>query len=203
MDTPYMLFLVGLLFIILFGGLSMLRREGLSIRFAVESLGFTAITALLTLGLNFSIHPAIFLLALYIVTMRVRLMVDVGNWFARRKDFSTAGKIYEFAGQLWTDESGRLILRINKGTLQLQQGALDEAILIFKNLLAETHHGFLGIRYESAAHYNLGLAYLRKGIDALAVAEFNAVLEIWPASEYARASRNALNRHRQSSKPED
>jgi tetratricopeptide (TPR) repeat protein len=203
MDSITLLFLIGFLFILLFGGLSLLRREGLSIRFAVESLAFTGLVALLTLWLNFTIHPAIFLMAIYIVTMRIRLMVDVGNWFARRKNFSIAEKIYDFAGLLWADASNRLILQINKGTLRFQQGAMDEAILIFRNLLAETHHGFLGIRYESAAHYNLGVAYMRKGLEAQAVAEFNTVLEIWPASEYARAARNALTRHRQSSKPDN
>jgi tetratricopeptide (TPR) repeat protein len=203
MDSPFFLFLIGLLFILLFGGLSLMRREGLSLRFAVESLVFTCGVALLTWGLNFSLHPAIFLLALYLVTLRIRLLVDIGNWFARRRDFNTAEKIYLFANRLWTDNSSRLILHVNQGTLRLQQGALDEAILIFRNLLSEAPHGLLGIRYETAAHYNLGIAYLRKGLDAQAVAEFNTVLDIWPASEFSRAASNALARHRrtQSTKP--
>ena len=50
-------------------------------------------------------------------------------------------------------------------------------------------------------HYNLGIAFRRKGLESQAVKEFNTVLEIWPVSEYARAASNALARHNQSQKP--
>jgi outer membrane protein assembly factor BamD (BamD/ComL family) len=88
-----------------------------------------------------------------------------------------------------------LILQVNTGTLRLQQGALTEAVTILKGVIQKSNQGFLGIRYESAAHYNLAVAYQKKGQDALAVAEFNNVLDIWPTSDYARAASSALTRY--------
>ena len=204
MDTPVLLIIIGFLYIVVFGGLSLLRKEGLSMRFALESVAFTALVALLSWSSGFYIHPAIFLFVLYLVTMRVRLLVDIGNMLARRRNFATAEKIYHLAARLWPDPGNRAIVAVNEGTLRLQQGALDESISILKELLNQASLGFLGIRYESAAHYNLGVAYHRKGLESQAVAEFNTVLEIWPASEYARAASHALERHhrRQDQKPE-
>jgi tetratricopeptide (TPR) repeat protein len=194
MDSPFFLFLVVFLYVVVFGGLSMLRREGLSTRFAVESVAMTIIVSLLAWALGTTVHPVIFLFFLYLVTMRVRLLVDIGNVFARRKNFPAANKIYDLASKLWPDSTNRMIVQVNQGTAMLQQGSLDHAIQVFNSLIAQSAQGYLGIRYESAAHYNLGIAYLRKGLEAQAVIEFNAVLEIWPASEYARAASNALAR---------
>ena len=196
LDAPFVILLLGFLYIVLFGGLSLLRREGLSIRFAIEALVITFATAGLTWVTGFTLHPVFFLLIVYLVTMRVRLLVDLANTFARRGNYATAEKVYGIAGHLWTDQTNRLILVVNQGALRLHQGALDDAISIFKDILAQSNHGFLGIRYESAAHYNLGVAYQRKGLESLEIVEFNNVLEIWPASEYARAASSALARHK-------
>jgi tetratricopeptide (TPR) repeat protein len=198
MDAPVLILLIGFLYIILFGGLSLLRREGLSMRFALESLAITLFFAGLNWAANLSIPAIVFLGIIYALTMRVRLLVDIANFFARQKNYAAAERIYALACRLWTDPSNRLIVGVNQGALRLHQGALDEAILALKNVIAQSEHGFLGIRYESAAHYNLGVAYQRKGLDAKAIAEFNQVLEIWPASEYARAASNAIARHQKS-----
>ncbi len=201
MDSPLFLFLVGFLYIVVFGGLSLMRKEGLSIRFAAESVAFTVLVSLVSWLTGAWVHPAIFLLVLYIVTMRVRLLVDIGNTFARRRSFTTAERIYALAEKLWPDASNLAIVNVNKGTLRLQQGALDESIAILKNILQQSNLGVLGIKFESAAHYNLGVAYHRKGLEAQSVAEFNTVLDIWPSSEYARAADHALARHRQNQEP--
>ena len=79
-----------------------------------------------------------------------------------------------------------MIVQINQGVLCLQRGFTDDAIRVFKHILEEGAQGHLGAKYESAAHYNLGEAYLRKDMEAQATVEFNAVLDTWPASEYAR-----------------
>jgi hypothetical protein len=54
--------------------------------------------------------------------------------------------------------------------------------------------GHLGIKYEAAAHYNLGLAYRRSGQESLAVGEFRQMLEVWPVSECARRAQICLKR---------
>jgi len=196
METPIWLLGTGFIFIVVFGGLSMLRKEGLSLRFAVEAIVITLLVTAIAWLTSAPIHPAIFLLALYFVTMRVRLMVDVGNLFARRRSFHTAEMCYRLGGSLWPDATNRLILAINLATLRLQQGQLDEAITGLKEVIKQADQGFLGIRYESAAHYNLAVAYQRKGQTAQAVTEFNTTLDVWPSSEYARAAGAALARHR-------
>jgi tetratricopeptide (TPR) repeat protein len=197
MDSPVILIVIGFLYVLVFGGLSLLRKEGLSMRFAFESVIITLLVAVFSWATGTFVHPAIFLFVLYLATMRVRWLVDLGNLFARRKKFATAERIYSFAERLWPDPGNRAILSVNRGTLRLQQGALDEAILILKQVLQQANLGFLGIRYESAAHYNLGVAYQRKGQDAQSLAEFTTVLDIWPVSEYARAASRALERHQQ------
>jgi len=67
--------------------------------------------------------------------------------------------------------------------------------------LQKAAQGYLGVKYESAAHYNLGVAYRRKRMEAQAVAEFNAVLETWPTSVYAHHARQALEQGRRKDKP--
>jgi tetratricopeptide (TPR) repeat protein len=189
---PTLLLLVGFLYALLVGLLAFLRREGLSAQFAIESIAITVIFSGLAALTGIVVHPVLFLVILYIVTMRVRLLVDLGNSFARRSNFDTAEKIYAFISRLWPDRAGRLIVEINQGTLCLQKGAIDDAIRVFKSILENASQDRLGAKYEAAAHYNLGQAYRRKDMEAQAIVEFNAVLDTWPASEYARRASSIL-----------
>jgi tetratricopeptide (TPR) repeat protein len=184
------------LFILLFGGLSLMRREGLSGRFALEALANTAGGAALAAANLFPLHPVLFLLLLYLVTMRVRLLVDVGNFFAMRGQFIQAQALYTLARRLLPDTTARLIVEVNEGTLKLQQGSLDQAVRIFQGVLEQAPHGRLGLKYEAASHYNLGVAYLRKGQESLAARAFNAAIDAWPASEYSRRATLALEKIR-------
>ncbi len=196
-----MILLIGFAYIVLLGGLFLLRREGLSIRFALEALGITGVASGLVAVTGFFFHPVLFLLLLYLITLRVRLLVDLGTAFARRGQLSRAGRIYALAARLWPDKASLLALQVNRGTAFLQAGKLDEAVALFTEVLSKSGQGYLGIKYESAAHYNLGVAYLRQSKDALAVREFNVVLETWPVSEYARHATAALERHRKKTIP--
>ena len=191
MHPTLLLLLVGLLYILVFGALAYFRREGLSLRFAYESLALTLFVCMLGLvGVN--LPPVLFLLLLYLLTMRVRLLVDLGNLYAQQGRFSFAERIYALAARLWPDATNRLIVRVNQGTAKLQQGALDEAVAAFKGVLQEAGAGHLGLKYEAAAHYNLGLAYRRSDQETLAVGEFRQVLEVWPVSECARRAQMCL-----------
>ena len=203
MSMPTLLLMVGLLYTLLIGLLAFLRREGLSAQFAIESIVITVIFSVLAAWTSIVIHPVLFLVILYLVTMRVRLLVDLGNSFARRSNFASAEKIYAFISRLWPDSAGRLIVEINQGTLSLQKGHTDEAIRVFKDILEKADQDHLGLKYEAAAHYNLGRAYRRKDLEAQAIAEFNAVLDTWPASEYARRASSILAHSRHTIKPTD
>lgn len=198
MSLPVILLLEGLAYTVLFGGLSLLRREGLSAQFAIEATIITVIASGLTALSGFPTHPILFLIILYLITMRARLLVDVGNVLAQRGQLAHAGRLYTLATRLWPDKTSRLIVQVNQGAACLQQGALDEAIDILKGVLQQAGQGYLGVKHEAAAHYNLGVAYRRKKLDAQAIVEFNAVVDTWPASEYARRAEAALaqDRHR-------
>ncbi len=195
-SQPVLLLFVGFVYTIFFGGFSYLRREGLSVRFAVEAIVLTLAAAALAFANLFPFHPALFLLLLYVATLRVRILVDLGNFFGMRRQFARAQALYTLAERAWPDLASSLIIRINRGTLRLQQGETDEAIRILKDVLDQGAQGNLGVKYEAATHFNLGVAYRRKGAEAQATREFNAAIDTWPASEYARRAVSALEQGR-------
>ncbi len=135
MSMPLLILLFGFLYALLVGLLSFLRREGLSAQFAIESIVITLIFSALAAYSSIVVHPVVFLIIIYLLTMRVRLLVDVGNSFARRSNFKMAENIYHLAESLWPDRAGRLIVEINRGTLCLQKGDLDGSIEVFKAIL--------------------------------------------------------------------
>ncbi len=205
MSLHFMIGLIGLLYIVVFGGMALLRREGLSIRFAVESVCITAIAVILVVLTPIQIHPTVFLLLLYVITLRVRLIVDLANFIARRGRYTKAERIYDLASHLWPDQTSRLILNVNQATLLLQENKLDESITLFTDVLGQANHGSLGVKYEAAAHFNLGIAYLRQNNGSKATIEFNSTIDAWPASLYAQRAQQALERqrHKDSSPAED
>jgi len=196
MSLPLLLLMIGIAYILIWGGLSFLRREGLSLRFALEAMVIALAFSGLAQWGDVQTHPALFFVILYLITMRARLLVDLGNIFAKRAQFELADKLYNLATKLWPDATNGLIVKVNQGTSLLQQKKLDEAIAIFNDILEQAKQGYLGVKYEAATHYNLGVAYLRKNMDAKASIAFNAVIDTWPASEYARRAEAALQKHR-------
>ena len=201
MTPPLLLLLVGLSYVLVFGGLTWLRREGFSLRFAIEAVIITLIAAGLAAYTPFQMNGVVLILLLYVITMRVRLLVDLGNYLARRGQRSRAASVYELASRLWPDSAGRLILQINQGVLSLQEGRLDEAIEKLQGVVAQANSGYLGAKQECAAHYNLAVAYERKGLGAQATLEFNATLDTWPGSEYGRRAAAALQRRSKRENP--
>lgn len=195
--APFLIIaLIGLLYILFFGLLSYFRREGVSMRFIVEALLVTAIATAVVFVTNWDINPAIFVIVLYLITTRVRILVDLGNLLARRKDYAMAGRIYGLAEQIWPDEAGRLLVKLNRGVMAVHRADMEAAIAALREVLSAAGSGFLSGKSMAACHYNLGVAYLRQGLDAQATLEFNKVLEDWPMTEYARYARIALERRR-------
>jgi tetratricopeptide (TPR) repeat protein len=196
MSLSIILLIEGFSYIVLFGAVSLLKREGLSSRFAFESVVITLIVSGLTFLTGIQTHPVLFLVLIYLLTMRVRILVDLGTIFAKRAQFEQAEKLYNLASSLWPDATNGLILKVNQATSLLQQKKLDEAISIYNDVLKQAEQGYLGVKYEAATHYNLGVAYLRKNMDARASIAFNTVIDTWPVSEYARRAQIALEKHR-------
>ena len=196
MSLYLMISLIGLLYIVVFGGLGIFRREGLSIRFAAESVCVTAIAVILVVLLRIQIHPVLFLIVLYLITLRVRILVDLANFFARRGNSGRAESIYNLAYHLWPDQTNDLIIKVNHATLLLQKNQLNEAISMFTEVLSQAEHGYLGVKYEAAAHFNLGVVYLRNSNNSMATKEFNSTIDTWPVSLYAQRAQQALERQR-------
>ena len=201
-SPPVMILLEGLIFVAVVGALSLFRREGLSLQFALEAMAGMAILSGLAAFTAWQVNPILPLVLVYLVTMRVRLLVDLGTLLAERGRFAQADRCLALAKRLWPDSTGRLMIQVNQGVACLQRKLLDEAITIFKSVLNQAGQGYLGIKYESAAHYNLGVAYRRKNMEAQAITEFNAVLDTWPASVYARHAQMALESSRHKDKPQ-
>jgi tetratricopeptide (TPR) repeat protein len=185
-----LILLVGLLYILGFGGLSLLRRQGLSLRFAIEGLIITGAGALLTY-FALPLPPLVVLVVLYLVTMRVRLLVDLGNWFASRRQHGQALAVYRAGSYLWPDLAGRQILLINRGVAELGMREPETAYRTLSEALAGEEVR-LGAKYLSAGYYNLGLACRRTGREQEAVRRFNEAIDALPHSLYAYAAQQAL-----------
>ncbi len=192
MDSPLVIPLVGLVYLLGFGALSFVRRQGLSGRFAVEGLLVTASGT----GLRYAgvpLHPLLFLVVLYLITMRVRLLIDVGNWFSARGQHQRSLALYRIALRAGPDLSSRQIVLINQGVAQLRNRDAEAAYLTLKEALAD-EDGQIGARHLAASYYNLGLACRRSGREAEAIRRFNEAVDAWPESIYGRAATKELNR---------
>lgn len=200
MSLPLMLLLEGLAYAAIFSGLALVRQEKLSLRLVTESLLITLAVSGVTALSGYPTHPALFLFVVYLVTMRVRLLVDVGNSFARRGRYPQAEALYSLADRLGPDAVGRIVLDLNRGVMLLQRGETDEAIAALTGLLQKSKEGDIGPRHEAAVHYNLGAAYRRKGAEPQAIREFNAAVDAWPVSPYARRAEEALGQNRRKPK---
>jgi tetratricopeptide (TPR) repeat protein len=190
MHPSLLILLISLLYLLGFGALSFMRRQGLSTRFAAEGLVIAVIGALLPL-VSVPIHPALFLAIIYLLTMRVRLLVDMGNWFTSKGQFGRALDVYRFALRLGPDAVGRQITLINRGVTQLRMQDPEAAYLTLRDALANEQLR-PGAKYLSAGYYNLGLACRRTGREAEAICHFNEAIDSLPTSIYAHGARQAL-----------
>jgi tetratricopeptide (TPR) repeat protein len=196
MDPYLLLLLIGCLFILVFGGLSWLRREGLSLQFALESIGLMAIIGGGAWVLRQTPNPFLFLALLYLITMRSRLLVEVANFLARRERYETAFGLYRLGLALWPDDASRLIVLTNQGAAELCNGQIEAATRTLESVLREEDRPRLGFKYEAAGRYNLGLAYEKSGETAKATRQYNEVLDLLPGSAYGQAAKAALKRLR-------
>jgi tetratricopeptide (TPR) repeat protein len=192
------LLLTGVLFIVLFGLLSLVRREGVSRRFFFESAVVTAVFVLLSLLGVLSVHPVVFLIVVYLITMRVRLVIDLGGALARRGRVAGAGRAFKAASMLGPDRAGALLVRLNQGACALADKRPAEAIPLFQDIMEKADAARLGAKYRAACRYNLGIALWRENRAAEAAQELEAAQDAWPASTYARRAENALKKLRES-----
>lgn len=192
MHPSILIVFVGLMYILGFWALSFVRRQGLSYRFLIEGLVVTAIGAGLALA-AVPVHPVAFLAIIYLVTMRVRLLVDAGNLLASRQQYGRALALFRFALRLGPDDIGRQIVLINRGVVQLRMEEPEAAYVSLQEALADEETR-PGAKYLAAGSYNLGLACRRTGREAEAIRHFNEAIDTMPSSIYGHAARQALKK---------
>jgi tetratricopeptide (TPR) repeat protein len=195
MNPHLLILLVALLFALVFGGLPVLRKEEPSLQLAVEVVVLTGLSIGASLLIGFRLEPILFFIFLYLIVMRCRLLIDVGNLLSSRGRHQLALPIYRLAMRLGPDFPVHLIALVSYSAVLVRVGALEEAIRILEAVL-EKGKERLQPKHESACHYNLGVAYLRMGRESRAVREFNETLDAWPLSPHAQLARAALERRR-------
>jgi tetratricopeptide (TPR) repeat protein len=187
--------LVALLFILVFGGLPILRKEAPSLQLAVEVLVLTSLNIGASLLTGLRLSPIFFLIFLYLIVMRCRVLIDLANLLSSRGRHQQALSIYRLALRLGPDIPVRLLALISYSAVLVRIGVLEEAIRILEEIL-EKWGERLHPKNESACHYNLGVAYMRMGKESRAVGEFNKTIDAWPLSPYARYAKIALEKRR-------
>ncbi len=194
--NPYLVIvLVALLFILVVGGLSLLRREVPSLRLVVEVLALTALSIGISIVTGASLNPIFFFIFLYLITMRCRLLIDLGNLLSSRGYHKAALSAYRLAMRLEPDLPTHLTALVSYAAVLVRVGALEEGIRILEEVL-DKHGEGLHPKHHSACHYNLGVAYMRLGRESRAVREFNETIDAWPLSPYAKGASAALERRR-------
>jgi tetratricopeptide (TPR) repeat protein len=192
MTPSFLIFLVGLLYVVIFWSLSLLRRERLSNQFAYEGLGLTGIAFAAVRWGEVGVHAIYFLALLYLVTMRVRLLVELGNMLSKWGRPHQALALYRFALYLFPDRSSRLIVLINMSAAYLQQAKPDRTIEVLESAKGQIAKQ-LGPKYAAGCCYNLGMAYRRTGRHAEALRQFSEVGDLYPMSMYAKLAEKARN----------
>lgn len=201
-SSPYTLpLLEACLYVVVFGGLSIMRREGLSVQFALESIVVTAIVVggawLIGSPTDPLILSVLLLALLFLVTMRSRWVVDLANRFAQRRNYGPAFRLYQLGLAWWPDVSARLIVLANRGAAELRSGEVDAAIKTLEGVLNPEHESRLGMTVEAQVHFNLGYAYELAGEDAKSTAQYNQAIDTMPGSLFAHAAESALKRRKE------
>lgn len=194
--NPHLLTIViALLFILIFGGMPVLRKEEPSLQLVAVVLGVTALVIAASDLTGVYVHPVLFLILLYASAMRCRALVDLGNLLSSWGYHQRALSLYRLAMRLGPDSPALLSALISYGAVLVRVGALDEAIRVLEEVLEKWGQD-LPPKHEAACHYNLGVAYLRQGNESQAVREFNLTVDAWPPSPYAQRASAALERRR-------
>lgn len=191
MPLSMMLAFIGLLYLLGFGALSFVRRQGLSSRFIIEGLVITAVGALLAF-ISIPVSPILFLIVIYLITMRVRLLTDLANWFNTRKDHKRGLVLYEFALRLWPDAASRLVVLISRGLTQFRMQDYEAAYHTLEEAMPDGLALTCASKYLAAGYYNLGVICRRTGRELEAIRRFNQAIEMLPTSIYTHAAERAL-----------
>lgn len=184
--------LVGALYLAGFTGLSVLRRQKPVARLWIEGGILTGAAVALCL-LYVPPHPILFLVLLYLATMRVRLLVDLANLLTGRGRFRAGLAVLDFGLRLAPDPASRQIALINRGVTQLRMGEPQAAYFTLQAVMLKESLK-TAARYQAAGWYNLGVACERTGRAQEAERCFRTAIQVLPGSLYALGADKALKR---------
>ena len=197
MDPHLIILIVGLSYAVVYGLMAILRREGVTTQFLLETVILTVLVAGGGYFTSSPANPILFLVFLYIFTSRSRLLVDLANLLSNRGRQRDAINTLQVALRLYPDKPTRLIVLVNMGIVQLRRENPESARMILETLLEEAKEGGLGLRHKAACYYNLGLAFQQLGKEGQAVRYFKQATEVFPGSPYGKAAAKAIEERRQ------
>ena len=192
MDSFLAIPAAGVLYTVVFAAMSALRREGLSPAFLAQSLSITAVFTIANLLGGARLHPVAFLIVLYLLSMRIRILLDLASLLASRGSLGRARRLHDLALRLLPSVTERFVVAVNGAVCSLQAGDAASAAAALSAALDSPHYRGVGVKHRSAAHYNLAVAYGREKRKAEAAVELQRVIDLWPVSEYARRAEALL-----------
>lgn len=200
MDPHLIILIIGLSYAVVFGVMALLRREGVTSQFIFEAVVITLVVAGGGYFTNSPANPILFLVFLYIITTRSRLLVDLANLLSNRGRQRDAITILQVALRLYPDKPTRFIVMVNMGIVQIRRENPESARMLLETVLEEAQAGGLGLRHKAACYYNLGLAFQRLGKEGQAVRYFKQATEVFPGSPHGKAAAKAIEERRQGKK---
>lgn len=192
MDPYLVLLLVLFVFVLLFGASSLVRREPVSGRWVLEVVLTGGAILIVARIAQAPPPPLLFFVALYLLIMRTRLLVDAGNALASRGRLRVASRLYALALRLATSPQESLLVRANQGIALLQAGQLADGIAALEDVLSSSAR--LSPRLGAACRCNLGLAYLGAGQVGRGRTLLREAVELAPGSVFASRALSALRR---------
>ncbi len=191
MPHELMLILVGLSYALIFRFLAWVRGEPFSLQFVLEAVSLTALAAALAFLAGVRLDPILFVVLLYLLTMRAPLLVDLANLMARSGRFGPAERLYGLARRLWPDEPARLVIAMNQGAALILQNRLPDALSMLEGILEAPR---ISPKHAAAVHYNLGVAYRSQGEIQKSIRHLTAAIDILPGSIYAQHAQAMLKK---------
>jgi tetratricopeptide (TPR) repeat protein len=197
MNPDLLILVLGFFYAVVFGLISILEREGISAQLMIEVFAITALTAGGGYLTGSRANSILFLIFLYLLTMRSRLLADIANLLSRRDRHLDAISMLQVALRMLPDKATRLIVYLQMGIAHLRHQDPESAQALFESVFKKAESGGLGIRNRTACHYYLGLSYQQQRKTTLAKQHFRYAIESLPTSPYGKAAALALEEYRQ------
>lgn len=192
MNTSLLIAILGGFFAILFGLISTLEREGISLQFILEVVILTGLAVGGGYLTGRPANPFLFLLFLYLITMRSRLLSDLANFMSKRGRNREAISMLEVAQYLLPDKPTKQVIELNMGIAHLRDHRFAEAQTHLESVLEKAEKGGLGIRNRTTCLYYLGHALLQQGQISQAKRALRSAVKLFPNSPYGKAAAQSL-----------